>query len=497
MDSEFLMVIIPTILCGGVGSRLWPISREMYPKPFIKLADGQSLLQKTFIRGATLPHVQEILTVTNRDLFFVIQDNYKAINQASLFTSFILEPFVKNTAAAIVSAALYVRKKYDEKAIMLVLPADHLIEHQDSFQDAVDIAIELALQNQLVTFGSQPTYAETGYGYIEIAESLIENRRSHFLVKRFLEKPKQEDAERYLASGRYLWNSGIFCFTADHVLRQMGQFCPEILESTSTCLAQSSTENGEGHSHITLDAASFDKVPDNSFDYAVMEPASQRSSAEEETASNISVVHCDIGWSDIGSWGALKDIAEADESGNYIEGEALLYESRNCYIHSTHHLVTAVGVENLIVVDTPDALLIVDKHKTQDVKHLYAALKEKGHDTHKFHRTVFRPWGKYTVLEEGHQFKIKRIEVNPGASLSLQMHHHRNEHWIVVSGIARVINGDKDELINTNQSTYIPAGNQHRLENPGVLTLVLIEVQSGQYLGEDDIVRLEDKYGRV
>ncbi|MDA8329094.1 MAG: mannose-1-phosphate guanylyltransferase/mannose-6-phosphate isomerase [Betaproteobacteria bacterium] len=471
------MRLIPTILCGGAGSRLWPVSRELHPKPFIRLADGQSLLQKAFLRGAALPDVEEILTVTNRELFFKTEDEFREINQSKLATSFILEPFGRNTAAAIAGAALQIKQKYGNDALMLVLAADHLIADQPAFAQAVRLATKLALTGKLVTFGIQPDAPETGYGYIEADGNT---------VLRFVEKPTLEKAQQYLASSRFLWNSGMFCFTAGVILQQMAQHCPQILAATQACLAQSQFAEGNGFAQLTLDPDTFNSVPDDSIDYAVMEKSDQ-----------VAVVPCNIGWSDIGSWTALGDLAEPDTDGNRTQGDTLLHNTRNCTIHSHDRLIGTAGVDNLIIIDTPDAVLVVDKACAQDVKHIYAKLKAKGHEAHKLHRTVHRPWGTYSVLEEGNGFKIKRIEVKPGASLSLQMHHHRSEHWIVVSGMARVVNGDQERLVNTNESTYIPAGHKHRLENPGVLDLVLIEVQSGGYLGEDDIVRFDDKYGRV
>ncbi|MQR00802.1 mannose-1-phosphate guanylyltransferase/mannose-6-phosphate isomerase [Glaciimonas soli] len=471
------MRLVPTILCGGAGSRLWPVSRELHPKPFIRLADGQSLLQKAFLRGATLPGVKEVLTVTNRELFFKTEDEFREVNKAQLPTSFILEPFGRNTSAAIAAAALHVVKAHGEEAIMLVLAADHLIEHQESFANAVIDAAELAQQGKIVTFGIQPDVPETGYGYIE-----SEGNK----VLRFVEKPSLEKAQEYLESGRFLWNSGMFCFKAGTMLQAMEQHCPEILAATKACIEQSRRAEGKGFAELELDAASFAQVPDSSIDYSVM-----------EQSSLIAVVPCNIGWSDIGSWSALGDLSAADDNGNRIDGSALLHDVSNCYIQSNKRVVGAVGIDNLIIVDTPDALLVADKSRAQDVKHLYAELKAQGHDAHKHHLTVHRPWGTYTVLEEDPGFKIKRIEVKPGASLSLQMHHHRSEHWIVVSGMARVVNGDNELFVRTNESTYIPAGHKHRLENPGMLNLVMIEVQSGEYLGEDDIVRFQDTYGRV
>lgn len=471
------MNLIPVILCGGSGSRLWPVSRELHPKPFIRLADGQSLLQKAFLRGAALPNVKEILAVTNRELYFKTEDEFREINSAKLATSFILEPFGRNTSAAVASAALHTAKAHGLDTFMLVLAADHLIADQAAFAEAVGVAINLARQGNLVTFGIQPDAPETGYGYIEAQGSK---------VLRFVEKPTLEKAQEYLASGNFLWNSGMFCFKASTMLHAMEQHCPDILSATKACMAKSRLAIGKAFAELTLDPESFAEIPDNSIDYSVMEPS-----------SDVAVVPCSIGWSDIGSWSALGDLSLPDASGNRIEGTALLHDVTNCYIQSNNRVVGAVGLDNLIIVDTPDALLVVDKSRAQDVKHLYAALKAEGHNAHKHHLTVHRPWGTYTVLQEHPGFKIKRIEVNPGGRLSLQMHHHRSEHWIVVSGMAKVVNGDAELFVRTNESTYIPAGFKHRLENPGMLNLVMIEVQSGEYMGEDDIVRFEDAYGRV
>ena len=360
---------------------------------------------------------------------------------------------------------------------MLVLAADHLIAKPQAFAQAVAQAVALARQGRLVTFGITPTAAETGYGYIEHEGNT---------VLRFVEKPEAATAAQYLASGRYLWNSGMFCFTAGTLLAQMRVHCPAILDATEKCLAQSRTVAGAGLSQTELDADTFAQVPEDSIDYALMEKSSQ-----------VAVVPCDIGWSDIGSWTALGDLDAPDAQGNRIQGEALLHNSRNCTVQGSDRLIGAVGVEELIVIDTPDAVLVAHKSHAQDVKHLYQQLKAQGHEAHKLHRTVHRPWGTYTVLEDGKGFKIKRIEVKPGASLSLQMHRHRSEHWIVVAGTAHVTNGEHDITVNANQSTYIPAGQKHRLYNPGKQSCVMIEVQTGQYLGEDDIVRFEDKYGRV
>jgi len=473
--------LIPTILCGGAGSRLWPVSRESHPKPFIRLADDQSLLQKAWLRGAVLPDAAEILTVTNRELFFKSAEEFHEVagipDNKKLPTRFILEPFGRNTAPAIAAAALYAASIHGEDACLLVLPADHLIANQAAFADAVAKAVGLAATGKLVTFGILPNEAATGYGYIEADGNVVKN---------FVEKPDQATAERYLASGKYLWNSGMFCFQAGTMLREMQLHCPAILEATRECLENSRQSEDRGTSKIDLDAETFEGITDNSIDYEVM-----------EKSHNVAVVSCDIGWSDIGSWTALGDITPADHEGNRTEGEVVLHNVSGCYIRGSNpRMVAAVGVRDLVIVDTPDAVLVADKNSAQDVKHIYARLKSEGHEAHRLHRTVFRPWGSYTVLEEGIGYKIKRIVVNPGASLSLQMHHHRSEHWIVVSGMAKVLNGEREIYVNHNESTYIPAGHKHRLENPGLLELVMIEVQSGQYLGEDDIVRMEDVYGR-
>lgn len=469
--------MIPVIISGGVGSRLWPVSREQHPKPFIRLGDGQSLIQKAFLRGVQLEAVKSVMTVTNRDLFFKTQQEYLEVSPENTQFNYVLEPFGRNTAAAIAAAALEVERVNGPDEIMLVLAADHLITDQLGFQQAVAQAMTLARQGQLVTFGIQPSAPETGYGYIE-----ADGHR----VIRFVEKPSIDKAREYLESGQYLWNAGMFCFSAGVLLSQMQEHCPAILAATRQCLAASRHAQGDHTSQVELDSDLFARVPEDSIDYAVM-----------EKSRCVAVVPCDIGWSDIGSWTALGDLTDSDSHGNRVQGQAMLHETLNCTIQSSNRLVGTVGVENLLIIDTPDALLVADRNKAQDVKHLFATLKSLGHETHKTHKTVHRPWGTYTVLEEGQGFKIKRIEVKPGGRLSLQMHKHRSEHWIVVSGVAKVINGESELTVNTNESTYIPAGHKHRLENLQSDMLVMIEVQSGGYLGEDDIVRFEDQYGRA
>lgn len=478
-----MSALVPCIIAGGAGTRLWPVSREAMPKPFMRLADGQSLLQKTFERVAGLADVAQLLTVINRDLLFRTLDDYRPLNRGRLTLDFLLEPLGRNTAPAIAAAALHVARHYGEDAHLLVLPADHLIREQSAFVAAIAQARKLADAGWLVTFGIRPGHAETGYGYIQQGEALDPGGHA---VASFVEKPDLATAQAYLAGGKHLWNAGMFCFRADVVLRELREYAPDVVEAVERCLAQSTPTTGKQGMQWELDAQSFAQVTDISIDYALM-----------ERSTRVAVVPCDLGWSDIGSWQALRELTPADANGNQIRGEAVLHKVTGCYIDSPKRLIGAVGVHDLVIVDTPDALLIADANNTQDVKFVAQELKKRGHEAYRLHRTVTRPWGTYTVLEEGPRFKIKRIMVRPGESLSLQMHHHRSEHWIVVSGMARVVNGERDFLLNTNESTFIPAGHRHRLVNPGVIDLVMIEVQSGEYLGEDDIVRFNDIYGRA
>ncbi|MFN8755196.1 MAG: mannose-1-phosphate guanylyltransferase/mannose-6-phosphate isomerase [Burkholderiales bacterium] len=469
--------LIPTILCGGAGSRLWPVSRELHPKPFITLSDGESLLQKAFVRGASLPGVAEVITVTNRDLLFQTQDQYRVVNDANLALGFLLEPMGRNTAAAIAAAAIHAEAAHGGDAVLLILAADHLIADQAAFAQAVHEATALAQAGKIVTFGITPTAPETGYGYIEADGNT---------VLRFVEKPNRPTAEAYLQTGRFLWNSGMFCFNAGTLLKEMANTCPHVLDAVKHCMAQSRVAEGAGVCQVELGSENFALVPDISFDYAVM-----------ERTDRAAVVPCDIGWSDIGSWNALGELTEPDGDGNRIEGEAVMHDATNCFVRSGERMVGVVGLDNVLVIDTTDAVLVAHRDRAQDVKQVFATLKSSGHESHKLHRTVHRPWGTYTVLEEGDGYKMKRIEVKPGASLSLQMHHHRSEHWIVVRGVADVVNGERELTLQANESTYIPAASKHRLANLGKETLVLIEVQTGGYLGEDDIVRFQDVYGRV
>ena len=478
-----MSTLVPCIIAGGAGTRLWPVSREAMPKPFMRLPDGQSLLQKTFARAIGLRDVRQLLTVTNREVFFRTLDDYRALDSTGIELDFILEPFGRNTGAAIAAAALQVAQYYGDDAQLLVLPADHLITDLGAFSHAVDRARQLAEQGWLVTFGILPTRAETGFGYIEKGPAL---NADSFNVAQFVEKPDALTAQGYLDGGLHLWNSGMFCMRADSVLQEFKAHAPQILDAITHCLEHSQMFEGKQQRHLELDSQSFAQAPDLSFDYAVM-----------ERSQKVAVVPCQLGWSDIGSWQAVRELSPADANGNQCNGENVLHDVHNCYIDSPKRLVGGVGLNDLIIVDTPDALLVADARRSQDVRHIAQALKLQGHDAYRLHRTVTRPWGAYTVLEEGPGFKIKRIVVKPRAALSLQVHQRRSEHWIVVSGVAQVTNGDLDMRLDTNESTFIKSGSPHRLSNTGDTDLIMIEVQSGEYVGEDDIVRLTDIYGRA
>lgn len=472
-----MSAFVPVILSGGAGTRLWPVSREALPKPFIKLPDGESLLQKTLKRAAALPGVAEVLTVTNRDHFFLTRDEYGATDGLPPL-DYLLEPCGRNTAPAIAAATLQVAGRFGADAVLLVLPADHLISDQAAFGAAVAQARQLATAGWLVTFGIRPTAPETGFGYIEAGPPI--GAAGH-AVARFVEKPSLDKAETYLAAGNFTWNSGIFCFAAGAMLDALRAHAPELLAAVEATLA--ATDFAKPPPVLAADP--FRQVPDISIDYAVM-----------EKAGKVAVVPASFDWSDIGSWNALAELTAADADGNRVAGEAVLVDAANCYVQGEDRIVAAIGVDNLLIVDTADALLVADRTRAQDVKSVVQQLKLTAHDSVRHHRTVHRPWGSYTVLEEGLRFKIKRIVVKPGASLSLQMHHHRSEHWVVIAGMARVVNGEREIFVRTDESTYIPAGTAHRLANPGKIDCVMIEVQTGDYVGEDDIVRLEDNYGR-
>ncbi|HEX6828261.1 MAG TPA: mannose-1-phosphate guanylyltransferase/mannose-6-phosphate isomerase [Burkholderiales bacterium] len=475
-------MLIPVVLSGGAGTRLWPVSREGRPKPFMRLPDGETLLDKTYARAVACEPVSEVLTITNRDYYFQTKDCWNLRPRSGATPRFLLEPAGRNTAPALLLGALEVRDRHGEGAVMLVLPADHLIKDLGAFRGDAAAAAALARDGYLVTFGIRPTHPETGFGYI-CAGPAIAGEAGGFAVSGFVEKPPLERASAMIAQGGYYWNSGMFCFTVATLLQAFEQHAPAMLAAAQACW------NATGAKHelyCELDESSFARLDDISLDYAIV-----------EKARNVAMVAARFDWSDIGSWRALADLAEPDAEGNRALCELIKVDSRNCFVQGEDRIVAIIGLDQIMIVDTPDALLVSHRDKAQDVREVVKQLKASGHESYRLHRTVSRPWGTYTVLEEGDRYKIKRIEVKPGASLSLQMHHHRCEHWIVVRGAARIAVGEEQLLINTNQSTYIPAGHKHRLENPGVIDLVMIEVQSGEYLGEDDIVRFQDNYGRA
>ncbi len=439
-----------------------------------------SILQNTLLRAMGL-RPNGIINVTNGEFLFKINKEWEElphdIQKQTIKFRYILEPFGKNTAAAIAMSCLWVANKINKNETLLILPSDHLITDQEAFSNAVGQANKLASdQDRIVTFGIVPNAPETGYGYIEFDHDGT--------VKKFVEKPSIDKAKEYLASSKYLWNSGMFCFKAQVMLEEMAQYCPDILSASQICFDASVTRSNDNI--FNIDAENFQNVRDSSIDYAVM-----------EKSNKVSVVPCNIGWSDIGSWNAISQTIKSDDNGNAINATTIIDKVSNCYIEGTNRLIAAIGVDNLVVVDTPDALLIANKNNAQDVKNIYNNLANSKHQAHETHLTVHRPWGSYTILEEQSNFKIKRIEVSPGASLSLQSHKHRSEHWVVVAGQAKVINGNQELLLNVSQSTYIPAGCKHRLSNvSNSEILVIIEVQTGNYLGEDDIQRFEDIYYR-
>jgi len=471
-------MIYPVVLSGGSGSRLWPLSRTMLPKQFLPLVSGQTMLQETLLRLKGLPDMQGPIIVCSNDHRFLAAEQLRAVDIEA--SAHILEPAGRNTAPAVAVAALCVAEK-DPDGVMLVLPADHLIRDVPKFHEAVAKAAAAAASGHLVTFGIVGHEPETGYGYIERGEPMPASKGC-FRVARFVEKPDEATARKFLDSGRFYWNSGMFVFKAARYLDEIGKHRPEILDA-----ARKAWEKGARDlDFIRLDEKSFLASPSDSIDYAVM----------EKTGDAV-VVEADIKWSDIGSWTALWQAAEAGPDGNVTLGDVHADASRNCYVRAESRLVAAVGVEDLVIVETSDAVLVTHKRCSQDVKRTVDALKAKQRDEYLVHKRVYRPWGYYEGLDLSERFQVKRIMVKPGSKLSLQMHHHRAEHWIVVSGTAKVTRGEETLLLTENQSTYIPLGTRHRLENIGKMPLFMIEVQSGSYLGEDDIVRFEDDYKRA
>ena len=466
----------PVLLAGGSGTRLWPLSRENYPKQFLPLMGEASVLQATWQRVDGLAEAGPIL-VANEEHRFMVAEQLRRIGLQH--PGILLEPAGRNTAPAIALAALYALAEADD-ALLLVLPSDHAVTDQAAFDRAVGRARGAALAGSLVTFGVAPAYPETGYGYIRTAGPAPADG-APAAVEAFVEKPDAETAERYVASGRYYWNSGMFMFRASRYLQALAQYRPDIDEA---CRAAMAGLRRDGD-FLRVDEAAFAACPADSIDYAVM-----------ERDPGVAMVPLDAGWSDIGSWASLWQLAERDAQGNALRGDVLAESCRNVYAYGSHRLVALLGLEDTVVVETPDAVLVAARDRVQDVRRIVASLNEAGRAEACAHRQVYRPWGSYDAIDAGPRFQVKRITVAPGASLSMQMHHHRAEHWIVVVGTARVTRGDEVFLLTENQSTYIPLGTRHRLENPGAIPLELIEVQSGAYLGEDDIVRFEDSYGR-
>lgn len=469
------MVIIPVILLGGSGTRLWPVSRKNHPKQFLNLVGEDTLLQATIKRLDGLEGLGAPIVLCNEEHRFTTAEQLTSMQWDK--GDIILEPVGRNTAPAVAVAALRALQKHDD-ALLLVLPADHVIQNTEIFQQAVTTAAEVARKDNLVTFGVVPTKPETGYGYIRRGEKV---ESTCFDVAEFVEKPDLETASRYVDSGEYYWNSGMFMFKASTYLQELETFHFDMLECTQKALdvAQHDLD------FLRLGKSEFTACPSDSIDYAVM----------EKTTKAVTVP-LDAGWNDIGSWDALWEVHDKDSGGNVITGDVVLSDVSNCLVKSENKLVSLVGVENLVVIETKDALLVSSKDKVQDVKNIVEMLRNKNRSEAELHREVYRPWGKYDSVDDGERFQVKRITVNPGESTSLQMHYHRAEHWIIVSGIAEITCGDKVFLCTENQSAFIPQGSSHRISNPGKLSMEMIEVQTGSYLGEDDIVRFDDQYGR-
>ena len=466
----------PVVLSGGSGTRLWPLSRQDRPKQFLALMGERSLYQETVLRALGLPGVQAPITVCSDAHRFTVGEQLQAIGVGS--GGIVLEPVARNTAPAIGLAALHAVATAPD-AVLLVMPADHLIEDEAAFRAAVEHAAELAGKDWLVAFGITSDYAETGYGYIRRGEPLGDDG---FRIERFVEKPGRATAEQYLADGGYSWNSGMFLFSARRYLEELGIHAPAILQAAREAYAGA----GADLDFIRVDADAFAASPSDSIDYAVM-----------EKTDRAAVVPVSCGWSDIGSWSSLWSVAERDEADNRTEGDVIAVDTRGSFVRAAEHrLVATVGVDDLVIIDTPDATLVARKDRVQEVKAVVDRLKADGRTEHLSHRKVHRPWGSYDSIGVGPRFQVKRITVKPGAALSLQKHHKRAEHWIVVSGVAEVTCDDRVFDLHENESTFIPLGSVHRLRNRGAEPVELIEVQSGSYLGEDDIVRLEDVYGR-
>jgi len=471
------MALYPVILSGGSGSRLWPLSREHYPKPLLPLVSSQTLLQETACRLDPVPGLGDAVYVCNEEHRFLVAEQVAQLDRSP--STIILEPQGRNTAPALTLAALYLVQQ-DPDAAMVVMPADHVMQQPGQFVEAVERGAVLAQDGALVTFGVVPDTAETGYGYIRRGAEVANG--SAFEVSRFVEKPDQSTADKYLSEGGYYWNSGIFLMRADRWLDEIKQYRPDILAACRKALG----EGSQDRDFFRVNKAAFLACPADSIDYAVM-----------EKTGHAVVVPIDAGWSDVGAWSALWNVCPHDTDGNVIQGDVIAEDTHDALLLAQHRCLATVGLDNIIVVETADAVLVANKEKAQDVKEIVSRLKAQRRAECKTHRQVYRPWGSYEGIDAGARFQVKRLSVKPGAQLSLQMHHHRAEHWVVVKGTARVTCGDQVFNLHENESTYIPMGERHRLENPGNIPLEVIEIQSGSYLGEDDIVRFEDVYDRV
>ncbi len=469
--------MIPVIMAGGSGTRLWPLSRELYPKQFLSLTSERTMLQDTVERVAGMPGIENPVILCKEEHRFLVGEQLQQIGVEA--GAVILEPVGRNTAPAIAVAALQALAG-GEDPVLLVLPSDHVITDSDSFRQAVVAGEQLAKQGSLITFGIVPGCAETGYGYIRRGRELSEGSGAS-LVDRFVEKPDLDTARQYLDSGDYLWNSGMFMFQASSLLKEMDKYAPEI---TAAC-RQAFDKKSFDLDFLRLDRQAFSDCPDDSIDYAVM----------EKTAEAV-VIPLDCGWSDVGSWSSLQEVSDSDADGNVVKGDVIVRDSSGCYLRAESRLLAVVGLSDHIVIETSDAVVVAPRDRSQDVKKIVEQLRADKRSETVLHRRVYRPWGSYEGVDSAERFQVKRITVKPGGCLSLQMHHHRAEHWVVVKGTAKVTLGDQVIMVSENQSTYIPVGEKHRLENPGVIDLELIEIQTGAYLGEDDIVRFDDIYGR-
>jgi mannose-1-phosphate guanylyltransferase / mannose-6-phosphate isomerase len=469
------MQLVPVILSGGAGTRLWPLSRELHPKQLLALTSERTMIQETALRTRGMAATADPIIVCNEQHRFMVAEQLRLIGIKPAAS--VLEPVGRNTAPAIALAAHAALAEHGADCVLLVLPADHVIRNVAAFQEAVKLALPAAAAGKLVAFGIVPNQPETGYGYIRRAKG----EGAVAPIAEFVEKPSLEKAKQFLASGDYFWNSGMFLFGAKRYLDELGKHAGDIAAASLDAYTKAKRDLD----FLRIDADAFAKCRSDSIDYAVM----------EKTRDAV-MVPLDAGWSDVGSWSSLHDAVVQDGQGNVAKGDVILEDTTGSYLYAESRLIAAVGLKDHVVVETKDAVLVAPKDKVQDVKKLVARLKSEGRYEHSLHREVHRPWGSYDSVENGERFQVKRLSVKPGASMSLQMHHHRAEHWIVVSGTARITRGDETFLLSENESTYIPIGAKHRIENPGKVPLHIIEVQSGSYLGEDDIVRFEDRYGR-